>query len=156
VARLSASGGAPEEDHDTAARMRLVDHLMKSAPLVMPGMGFAERVIEAIRRQEIDPFNRDSAFGVILGLGVAAAVVVSALSAFALVVANVVINWTRVYQWAVMGGGAVASTFTEAYDKTGSLLSDSPLIGVLMLLSVPLFCVWVGLMLFLKPTEMGA
>ena len=148
VARLSAS----DDDHDMALRLRRVEHLMRSAPLVRPSVDFAERVIEAIRRQEIDPFNRYSALGLIAGLGVAAAVVATMLSVFVLAVANVLFNWTQVYQLLVAGGGV----FAEIFDELGAPVGDSPLLGVLTLLSVPLFFVWLWLMRVLKPSETGA
>ena len=156
LARLSLPDEAPEseEDHDTALRM--VEHMLMTAPLVRPSVDFAERVIEAIRRQEIDPFNRNSAFGLVLGLGVAAAVVISVLSAFALLLANVLVNWSRAYQLIVQGGGMTIGLFTDTYDQTGELLNDSPVIGLLALASVPLFFVWVWLMRRLKPSEMHA
>jgi hypothetical protein len=152
VARLSTSG----EDHDTATRLRIVDHLMMSAPLVRPGVDFAERVIEAIRHQDFDSFNRYSAFGMIVGLGVAAGVVISILSVFALVMANVVFNWTRVYQLAISLAGGVGGALANAYEWTGSLLNDSPVLGLLALASIPLFFVWVWLLRVLKPSEMRA
>jgi len=152
----SSTSGTSEEDHDTATRLRIVDHLMMTAPLVMPGVDFAERVIDAIRRQDFDTFNRYSAFGMIVGLGVAVGVVISILSVFALVMANVVFNWTRSYQVGISLAGGVSGTFTGAYDWTGNLLSDSPVVGVLALASIPLFFVWIWLMRVLKPSEMGA
>jgi hypothetical protein len=83
-------------------------------------------------------------------------VVISILSVFALVMANVVFNWTRVYQLAISLAGGVGGALANAYDWTGNLLNDSPVLGLLALASIPLFFVWVWLIRVLKPSEMRA
>jgi len=132
---------------DTQRRLSIVDHLLLSAPLVSPAAEFAERVLAAIRQQQQQAFNGKSALGLALGVGVAIAVVVSMMATLLLLVANLIVNWTLVYQNLVLAAGQSADFF--------SILPD-PALTILAVASVPLFFVWVWIMRHLRPQEHNA
>lgn len=61
-----------KEEHDSARRLEYIDQLLRNAPLLSVSMGFADRVMAAIKRRTGgEPDYRD-ATGIILGLLMAA------------------------------------------------------------------------------------
>ncbi|HLA42114.1 MAG TPA: hypothetical protein VJZ27_01690 [Aggregatilineales bacterium] len=159
VSRLSQRSEGTESDdynHQISHRLRLVDHLLMSAPLVLPSAEFAERVIEAVRRYRAESFNRYTAFGMILGLGSAATVAISLMIAGILVIANIILNWTEVYQNLVLFAGLVVHEVTELFSGVNGSLPGSPVISVLTIASLPLFVVWLYIMRRLNTVEVNA
>jgi hypothetical protein len=142
TSRLSSTA----EDPELNRRLRLVDHLLSSAPLVLPGTEFAERVMEALRRHEYQNINRYTAFGLALGLIAAIVIVVSIVAGAFLALINILINWTAVYQALVEVGGTFNGAIADFPESLNQAVSDSPVGIALSLLSLPLTFVWLRIM----------
>lgn len=146
TARLSmeaASGGdSPEEQR----RLSLVDHLLMTAPLVMPSAEFAERVMEALRQHDLQKINRYTAFGLALGLLIAASVVMSVVVGFIMGSVYIVLNWTATYQNLVEGAGMVNGSVGDLLTWMKPLTSGSPLSIAFGLISLPLAWLWLRIM----------
>lgn len=153
VTRLRSEDEA-NQTKDESEKIRLVDYILRSAPLVLPSPEFAERVIEAIRKQDLQNMNRYTASGLVLGLGVAAGVIVY-ITAFTLITGvNILLNWTSFYRNMVLAFGSLSNSLSTTLSDFNSLVSDSPLLVALSLLSIPLGIVWWRLMhRLLSPVE---
>lgn len=69
-----------EEQQDTSnERLQYIENLLRKAPLVSVGMGFAERVMAALRRQEPDNPDYRDGVGIVLGLLISLVFVLSVI-----------------------------------------------------------------------------
>ncbi len=132
----------PQEERIDEQRLSLVDHLLRTAPLVLPHPEFADRVMIAIRERELATLNRYTALGIILGLAAVVVVVVLFLAGVGVTLANIVFNWTAFYQNIVLGLGMLSTLSGEGLDSLNQTAQDSPLMLGLGALSLPLLWLW--------------
>lgn len=149
IARLSSPSDEQAEgeiDHDLQRRLHMVDHLLRSAPLVGPGVDLAERVISALRRQDGVKINRYTASGIIIGLGAAGVIATWLMVGLITTAVGVALNWTSVYQALLMLGGVANRAIRDLFTSMTNPDTSSPLMVGFSLLSIPLLIVWLRLM----------
>ncbi|MFP4322239.1 MAG: hypothetical protein ACLFTK_07290 [Anaerolineales bacterium] len=132
----------PLKQNEQAQRLNLVDHLLRTAPLVLPHPEFAERVMLAIRERELAAMNRYTALGIILGLTATFVIAGLFMAGMGVTVVNVLFNWTEFYQNLVLGVGVFSNWVVDTLQTTRQNATDSPVGLALAVLSVPLVWVW--------------
>jgi hypothetical protein len=140
VSRLQAS---PEEEAQQE-RLRLVDQLLKKAPLVKPSVELAGRVVEAIRRQYI--INPITAIGMAFGMGSALLIAIILILSVLLGFLAIILNWTAIYQWLVKAAGTVPYGIDVLFSDLSQFIIDSPWLLALSILAIPLLTVWIWIM----------
>lgn len=145
--RLQASA----EDEVLLKRMRLVDQMMLNAPEEAPRPGFAMRVLEAIRQSQA--MRTHGGLGVLIGLGMALALVTTIVSVAGILLIVALANWTVVYQILLQFMGDSSGLVVGLLDWLNGIIDDTPLIPLLSLLSIPLFLVWLSVMRRLLVTK---
>lgn len=135
----------PRPEDEQEQHLSFIDHLLQSAPLVIPKPEFAERVVEAIRNRDLPNLNRYSATGLILGLGTASGVVIYLLIAVGLAIINLIINWNSIYRGLVWGTGSLVNQLYGGLRDFNMAVTDSPVLITLGILSIPLGFIWLRL-----------
>lgn len=83
---------AQNEADSEEKRLRYIDQLLKNAPILAAPLGFADRVMDALRKQsQAHPLYRD-ALGIIAGLGILACLVLPLLGFLSLQVFIIILD----------------------------------------------------------------
>ena len=147
------SDDAPNDRSDTLElRLRIVDRLLSTAPMLAPSAEFAERVIKAIRERR-DVINWNASTGLALGLMSIVIISLSLTVIGLLAIASLILNWTQVYQSLVIAGGEGSSVLATLLNDLQATVADSPFLLSLSFLSIPLSLIWVWVMRKLSPSR---
>lgn len=144
----------PSEDN-LEMRLRIVDHLLSTAPMLAPSVDFAERVMRTLRERQSE-MNWSASTGLALGLSMFVLMGVGILLAGIAAIINLILNWTTVYQQLILGGGDLSNLVGEVIDNLQHTAFESPILPLLTLLSLPLFYVWLRVMRYLVPNDESA
>jgi hypothetical protein len=150
VSRLRAS---PDEEA-MQSRLRVVDQLLHRAPLVKPGVAFAERIIDRLRRRQT--INHQVAAGMALGMSAAMIIVSTLIAALLLAILAIIINWTSIYQGFLAIAGAATYVSDLVFEKVSQAISESPMLLALSLASIPLLIIWLWIMRRIRATGLEA
>jgi len=110
---------AENEAESEERRLRYIDQLLKNAPILAAPLGFADRMMDALRKQsQAHPLYRD-ALGIIAGLGILACLVLPLLGYLTLQVFMIILDATA--------RDAAADDVREALDSVWTWLQDPSL-----------------------------
>lgn len=136
------------------SRMQRVDRLLRSTPLLAPSAGFAERVMAALERLQLDELaERKISLGVALGLMAAALLAVPVLSAALIGMVSVLSNPQTVaalLQTAAAGASYVIDLMIDFIRVLRDVATDTPILPALLSTMIPLSMLWLWLLWYLS------
>lgn len=134
-------------------QVRKVEKFLRETPPVAPVSGFSSRVMAAIAAMGLPDFSkRPMGLGLALGLLAVAFLTIPILSILLIVLVSVISNPGTIhslFQWITEGASYVLAMAGDLGNSLQDLVSESPLVAVLLSASVPVAILWGWLVRYL-------
>jgi hypothetical protein len=138
---------------DLWSRLKQVDRLLRSTPMVGPSAEFASRVMSAILTVRLPEFaNRRLSIAVVLGLLAVGLVVVPLLSVLVMMLLSLLTDpgvLNSLLQAVVSVVGYGIDLVSDAGRELSQLIDDMPMVPALLSTIIPLAMIWVWLVWYL-------
>lgn len=146
LAELQAQFEAAPEVGQEWEQLRRTDELLRTTPQVCPSAGFAKRVMEAIAALPLPGFaKRELSVGLALGLAAAATLAIPVLVVSLFLLIGAIANpgtLSTLLEASINAMSFVVGLAADVATEVRSWISDTPALGVLLVLVVPLSIVW--------------